>query len=70
MAGGRLGAAMTFFSQKYADVAVSLNGVLEDERFGAERNDAMVAGLWTANNDARSYVIVGDPAVRLPGGQG
>lgn len=68
MAGGRLGAAMTFFSQKYADVAVSLNGVLEDERFGAERNDAMVAGLWTANNDARSYVIVGDPAVRLPGG--
>ena len=68
MAGGRLGAAMAFFSQKYADVAVSLNGVLEDERFGAERNDAMVAGLWTANNDARSYVIVGDPAVRLPGG--
>lgn len=70
MAGGRLGAAMSFFSQKYADLAVSLNGVLEDERFGAERNDAMVAGLWTANNDARSYVIVGDPAVRLRAGTG
>ena len=65
MAGGRLGAAMNSFSQKYADVAVSLNGVLEDERFGAERNDAMLAGLWTANNDARSYVVLGDPAVRL-----
>ena len=65
MSGGRLGAAMNSFSQKYADVAVSLNGVLEDERFGAARNDAMLAGLWTANNDSRSYVVLGDPAVRL-----
>ena len=65
MSGGRLGAAMNSFSQKYADVAVSLNGVLEDERFGAARNDALLAGLWTANNDARSYVVLGDPAVRL-----
>jgi hypothetical protein len=65
MAGGRLGAAMNSFSQKYADVAVSLTGVLEDERFGAARNDAVLAGLWTANNDSRSYVVLGDPAVRL-----
>ncbi len=65
MLGGRLGAAMDYFADKYAAVTATLNGALEDERFGAERNDALLAGLWTANNDARSYVIVGDPAVRL-----
>ncbi|HEY5805710.1 MAG TPA: hypothetical protein VIT90_18695 [Lysobacter sp.] len=66
MKGARVGAAMDAFSMKHADLAVSLNGELEDLRFGARPDDRSLAGLWTANNDARSYVVIGDPAVRIP----
>lgn len=65
MDGSRLGPAMEAFAAKHADLAVSLNGELEDIKFGATANPASLANLWTANNDARGYVIIGDPAVRL-----
>lgn len=65
MKGARVGAAMDAFSMKHADLAVSLNAELEDLKFGARPDDRSLAGLWTANNDARSYVVVGDPAVRI-----
>jgi hypothetical protein len=63
--GSRLGPAMESFAMRHADLAVSLNGELEDIKFGAIPNEISLANLWTANNDARSYVIIGDPAVRL-----
>lgn len=66
MKGARVGAAMDAFSMKHADLAVSLNGELEDLKFGSRPDDRGLAGLWTANNDARSYVVIGDPAVRIP----
>lgn len=65
LAGSRLGPAMEAFALRHADLAVSLNGELEDIKFGAVPNEISLANLWTANNDARSYVIIGDAAVRL-----
>jgi hypothetical protein len=40
--------------------------LLEKIRDGYRADDAEVelARLWTANNDARNTIIVGDPAVR------
>ena len=33
---------------------------------GKQPQELELASLWTAHNDARSYTIIGDPAVRLP----
>lgn len=64
MSGRRLGAAMEVFAMKLADLSVALAGELEDVKFGKRPDELALANLWTANNDARNYTIVGDPAVR------
>lgn len=64
MEGHPIGSAMEYFDDKYAALATELKEAVEDADFGDADNN-LLAFLWTANNDARSYVIVGDPAVRL-----
>jgi hypothetical protein len=62
--GQPVGWALEYLNQRYAAVSVGLTQALEDNKYG-KQNDPEVASAWTANNDARSYVVFGDPAARL-----
>ena len=61
-----VGHAMDYFNGRYARLSAQIQKQIEDARFGGKPDPADVAGLWTACNDVRGYVVLGDPAVRIP----
>lgn len=60
-----IGAAMEYFNQRFAEASTDMSDQVEEVKWGAPPDFISLSSLWVATNDSRSYVVLGDPAVRL-----
>lgn len=65
LAGNPVGLAFEDFDSLFSEYTVNLTRYLEQIELGNPVDAVLLAGFWTASNDARNYIILGDPAVRL-----
>jgi hypothetical protein len=62
--GHPVGSALEAVNARHAELAVDLDALLS-ELGDVAIDHARLVGLWTAKNDARNFVLLGDPAVRV-----
>ncbi|HEX9733048.1 MAG TPA: hypothetical protein VGG06_13805 [Thermoanaerobaculia bacterium] len=66
--GHPVGSAMDWMHERFAAQSTKLTSIMNPHGERREADPAEVARLWRANNDARNFVVLGDPAVRLAAG--
>ncbi|HEX6904687.1 MAG TPA: hypothetical protein VF789_33575 [Thermoanaerobaculia bacterium] len=69
LAGEPLGWATEYLNQRYAELASELSHQFEDQAALKDLDAEDFLRVWRATNDARNFVVLGDPAVRLAGSQ-
>lgn len=67
MDGCPIGYAMEFFNMRFAELSTMLAAELRNDGSVKDKSPESIelVNLWTANNDARNYCVIGDPAIRL-----
>ncbi|WP_164895958.1 C25 family cysteine peptidase [Rhizobium hidalgonense] len=63
--GERIGLATDQFNLRWAAAAVKLSDALRDDPTAPQTQTAELARLWVQRDDARNYIVMGDPAVRV-----
>ena len=62
--GDRIGQATDAFNQRWGSLSGQLADLIQRKR-DEPIPDSALTNLWVERNDARNYIILGDPAVRL-----
>jgi hypothetical protein len=62
--GERIGLATDQFNVRWAVLSTELSEVVQEKQNGKVISNAEISSRWVARDDARNYVIFGDPAVR------
>lgn len=65
MDGLPIGWAMEAMGSYFSAQAASLHGLRDDPQFFSPQDFALYGDLWRETNDARNFIVLGDPAVRL-----
>ena len=63
--GQRVGQATDMFNVRWAAISTELSELQGDVMHGADVPTRTLGNLWVSRDDARNYMIFGDPAVRL-----
>jgi hypothetical protein len=64
--GNRVGRAVAYLNERYSSIAAELNaGMLDEQNNGIVMQKKRRAYLFTQNEDARSWIVLGDPAAKL-----